>query len=303
MIVRARPQKNPVPPYINTSNDDTHYHKLYFTPDALLTYNVKNGALRLHGKMSTITPNIASLSNNSTVTIPGLLYSGNPWLKSALDKNISLTYSLNLPWLNMDLTADARKIDDDFSTYYQWQTIDGNRVIVGRDENCDYLLNYGFSGSLALRPFSNDLLSIELESGYRWQKEKSEIIGTHHHHYMPLAWTVDMRKGCWGAEYYQCIPHKMLSGSFINSAENTQNLMVYYQKEQLMVGLVCIFPFAAAKYNSSILDNDVLDKHGWNRVTSQKRTFCITLSYNLFSGKQNNDEKKLNNKDNDKGFF
>jgi hypothetical protein len=118
--------------YINTSNDDTHYHKLYFTPEALLTYNVKNGALRLFGKMSTITPNISSLSNNSTVTIPGLLYSGNPWLKSALDKNLGLTYSLNLPWLNMDLTADTRKIDDDFSTYYQWQTLDGNRVIVGR---------------------------------------------------------------------------------------------------------------------------------------------------------------------------
>ena len=82
---------------------------------------MKNGALRLRGKMSTITPNISSLSNNSTVTIPGLLYSGNPWLKSALDKQIGLTYSLNLPWLNMDLTAEARKIDDDFSTYYQWQ--------------------------------------------------------------------------------------------------------------------------------------------------------------------------------------
>ncbi len=289
--------------YINTSNDNTHFHKLYFTPEALLSYNVKNGALRLHGKMSTITPNISSLSNNSTVTIPGLLYSGNPWLKSALDKNISLTYSLNLPWLNMDLTADARKIDDDFSTYYQWQNIDGNHVIVGRDENCDYLLNYGFSGTLSLKPFSNDLLSIELESGYRWQKEKSEIIGTHHHHYMPLAWTVSMRKGDWGAEYYQCIPHKQLNGSFINSAENTQNLIVYYQKKQLMIGLVYIFPFAAAKYDNSILDNKVIDMHYHNSVTSQKRTFCITLSYNLFSGKQNNDAKKLYNKDNDRGFF
>ncbi len=289
--------------YVNTNNDDTHFHKLYFTPEAMLSYNVKNGTLRLHGKMSTITPNISSLSNNSTVTIPGLLYSGNPWLKSALDKQLGLTYSLNLPWLNMDLTADIRKIDDDFSTYYQWQTVNGQRVIVGRDENCDYLLNYGFTGSLTLRPFSNNLLTIELESGARWQKEKSNIIGTHHHNYVPLAWTVDFRKGCWGAEYYQRIPHKMLSGSFINSAENTQNIMVYYQKKQLMVGLLCIFPFAAAKYTNSILDNSVLDKHGWNRVSSQKRTFCITLSYNLFSGKQHNMEKKLENKDNDKGFF
>ena len=289
--------------YINTSNDDTHFHKLYFTPEALITYNMKKGALRLHGKMSTITPNIASLSNNSTVTIPGLLYSGNPWLESALDKKIGLTYSLNLPWLNMDLTAEARKIDNDFSTYYQWQTVNDERVIVGRDENCDYLLNYGFAGSLTIRPLGNDLLTIGVETGYKWQKEKSDIIGVHRHHYMPLAWTVDFRKGCWGAEYYQCIPHKQLNGSFISSAENTQNLIVYYQKKQLMVGLVCIFPFAAAKYNNSILDNDVLDNHGWNRVTSQKRTFCITLSYNLFSGKQNNDEKKLNNKDNDQGFF
>ena len=95
----------------------------------------------------------------------------------------------------------------------------------------------------------------------------------------------------------------MLSGSFINSAENTQNIMVFYQKKQLMVGLLCIFPFAAAKYNNNILDNNVLDKHGWNSVTSQKRTFCITLSYNFFSGKQNNAEKKINNKDYDKGFF
>ena len=136
----------------------------------------------------------------------------------------------------------------------------------------------------------------------RWLK-KLKIIGTHHHHYMPLAWTVSMRKGDWGAEYYQCIPHKQLNGSFINSAENTQNLIVYYQKKQLMIGLVCIFPFAAAKYDNSILDNNVIDMHYHNSVTSQKRTFCITLSYNLFSGKQNNDEKKLNNKDNDQGFF
>lgn len=289
--------------YVSTHNDDTRFHKLYFTPDALLTYPVKNGALRLHGKMSTITPGISSLSNNSTVTIPGLLYQGNPWLKSALAKELSLTYSLNTPWLNMDISAETKKIDDDFSTYYQWQTVGDERVIVGRDENCDYLLDYGFTGSLTLKPFRNDLLVMEIESGYRWQKEKSNIIGTHHHHYMPLAWTVDFRKGDWGAEYYQRIPHKMLSGSFINSAENTQSIMVFYQHKQLMVGLLCIFPFAAAKYTNSILDNDVLDNHGWNRVSSQKRTFCITLSYNLFSGKQNHVQKKLDNKDNDQGFF
>jgi hypothetical protein len=289
--------------YVHSSNDDTHYNKWYFTPTAEFSYPMKNGILRLEGNINTDIPSIADLSNNSTVTIPGLYRHGNPYLKSALNKNMKLSYSLNTPYINMDVNFGLSKTDDAISNYYQWQELNGDRVIVSRPENCDYMLDYGFKGTFQIRPFKSDLLVFSLETGYLWQKEKSEIIGTHHYHYLPLDWTVDFRKGNWGAEYYQRIPSKILRGTNIDSEENTQNIYLYYQHKQLHIGLYMLFPFIAAKYTSDILSNEVLDYHSMSKVTEQAHTIGLHISYNIFSGKQKELRKKIDNKDRDQGFF
>ena len=289
--------------YVHSGNDDTHYNKWYFTPTAEFSYPMKNGILRLEGDVSTDIPSIADLSNNSTVTIPGLYRHGNPYLKSALNKSMKLSYSLNTPYINMDVNFGLSKTDDAISNYYQWQELNGDHVIVSRPENCDYMLDYGFKGTFQIRPFKSDLLVFSLETGYLWKKEKSKIIGTHHYHYLPLDWTVDFRKGNWGAEYYQRIPSKILRGTNIDSEENTQNIYLYYQHKQLHIGLYMLLPFTAAKYTSDILSNKVLDYHSMSKVTEQAHTIGIHVSYNIFSGKQKELRKKIDNKDRDQGFF
>jgi hypothetical protein len=64
-----------------------------------------------------------------------------------------------------------------------------------------------------------------------------------------------------------------------------------------------LFPFTAAKYTSDILSNEVLDYHSMSKVTEQAHTIGLHISYNIFSGKQKELRKKIDNKDRDQGFF
>ena len=184
--------------YVHTSNDDTHYNKLYFTPQMLLSYSQKWGTLRLKLQSEPIMPSISQLSNNSTVVIPGLINSGNPYLKSGNDISTQLTYDLQSPYIDFTIGSVLEHQANSISNYYSWQEIDGERVVVSKPMNNDRSISWinFFHGQL--KPFKSELLTLTLITGAQYDNQKSYIMGTHVHWAMPLRINADFRKNAWG---------------------------------------------------------------------------------------------------------
>ena len=67
------------------------------------------------------------------------------------------------------------------------------------------------------------------------------------------------------------------------------------------VQLSSVFFLRTPHYESESLPNDIIQYRHWNEIPDQRSMVCLSVSYNIFSGKQKNVEKKINNKDWDKG--
>ncbi len=289
--------------FVHTSNDDTRYDKLYFTPKMLLTYPVKNGQLSFQLWSEPVLPSISQLSSNSTIEIPGLINRGNPQLKSGNDNAVKLGYEYNNPYVYLNVSFVAEFISNPISNYYVWQNIDGKRTVVSTPMNADYENMIGGSYFVKIKPFKNEVLSISLDGGGFGQKQTSDIIGTHSHSAFPFAVSVESRWKNVGAYFFWRKVHYTLYGSYLSSNENTSNAGVYYQHKQLRLSANCMFPFRAPEYYRETLSNSILYFHRVNWLPSQRSLITLGVSYNIFSGKQKNINKQIENRDYDKGTF
>lgn len=289
--------------YIHTANDDTRYNKLYFTPQLLLSYPVKNGRFGLRFYSEPVLPGISQLSNNSTIEIPGLYKRGNPMLRSGNDKALQLQYSLNNPYVNLQTTLVYNHISDPINQYFRWENINGQRVIVRSPLNGDYQTTVGGTYFIQIKPFKSELLAVEFQGGFWRQTEKNAYMGKHRHNYTPFTIYMSSRWKEFGGSFFWRRADMYLDGSYLQSDENSCAMNFFYQHKQLRLSVVCVFPFTTPTYKSETLDNNILSYHHENRIPSQRTMFTLGVSYNLFSGKQKNIRKQIDNHDGDKGTF
>ena len=289
--------------YIHTSNDDTRYNKLYFTPQLLLSYPVKSGQFTLRFASEAVLPGISQLSNNSTIEIPGLHRRGNPMLRSGNDKTIQLSYSLNNPYIYLWTTLGYNHISDPINQYFQWENVNGQRIIVRSPLNGDYQTTVGGNCQIRIKPFKSDLLAIEAQGGFWKQTEKNAYMGKHHHNYTPFYIYMTSRWKDFGANLYWRRASMSLNGSYLQSDENSCDAKFFYQHKQLRLSVVCVFPFTTPTYKTQTLDNNILSYLHVNKIPSQRSMITLGVSYNLFSGKQKNIRKQIDNYDGDKGTF
>lgn len=290
--------------YVHTSNDDTHYNKLYFTPQMLLSYPVKNGQFALQMWSNPELPSISQLSNNNTIEIPGLIRQGNPALKSGNDNAVSLSYNLNNPYINLNVSLAAEYETNSISNYYVWkENANGERIIVSQPMNADYETAMGGQINMQIKPFKSEILSLYLESAFFHQHQQSEIIGSHHHNMIPFCFNIQSRYKDFGAYIYWRKIHTSINGAYLTSYENTCNAGIFYQHKQLQLSITCIFPFRIPEYSNETLANNILEYHHVNRIPSQRNMITLGVSYNLFSGKQKDIKKQIENRDGDKGTF
>jgi len=287
--------------YVNTSNDETEYSKLYFTPKLVLAYPIKNGQLQLQVKSEPVLPAIAQLSNSVKVIIPGLTERGNPYLQSGNDNAVILSLNLGNPYLDLYWSATAEYITDPICTSFIWDEMNGEHCIVSSPLNGNYELVYGTSAYMRLKPFKSELFTVGVNIGAYNDTYKSDIVGRQSHFRVPLNWNINFRKGRLGASWYCSVPSKYINGPFIHKEENTSNLSLFYQHKQLRVGVTSIFFLRTPHYESETLPNDIIQYSHWNEIPQQRSGICVNLSYNIFSGKQKSVKKKVNNYDGDKG--
>lgn len=289
--------------YIHTSNDDTHFSKLYATPTLLLAQNFKNSQLKFHFGFGMNIPSVSNLSNNSSVIIPGLISQGNPYLKAGGEYDAIITYTHHCSYWDVLFNFGLIYTDKPQSTYYQWKTINGQRIIVSSYENANYMWQRGGGYQVKIKPFKSEIFTIGV-SGYVQQYElSSNIIGKHLFWYTPVWYNISFRKNNFGASYYGNIPSSQLDGTYLSSDENKSHLTAFYQKGQWRFTAMCLWIFTKSKYSSKTIDNSVMNKTSHTWINDNKSMICLGVSWNFFSGKHKKIEKNINNKDYDSGTF
>ena len=287
--------------YVNTDNDVTDYSKLYFTPKLVLSYPIKNGQIQLEVRSNPVLPSISQLSNSATMYIPGLISRGNPYLESGNDNCAILSLNLSHPYFDLYTQLLADYITNPICSSFKWDMVGDERCIVMSPLNGKYELQYGGMGWGKLKPFKSELFTISMYVGAWNDTYKSDIVGKQSHFRLPINWEIGFRKGRFGASWYYNTVTKGINGPFLHKSENNSNLSVFYQHNQLRLQLTSIFLFRTPHYESETLPNDIIQFRHWNEIPDQRSMVCLTVSYNIFSGKQKNVEKKINNRDWDKG--
>ena len=287
--------------YVNTDNDVTDYSKFYFTPKLVLAYPIKNGQLQLEVRSNPVLPSISQLSNSAKMYIPGLIERGNPYLESGNDNCAILSLNLSNPYFELYTQALVDYISNPICGSFKWDNVGADRCIVMSPLNGNYELQYGGMVWGKLKPFKSELFTISVYLGAWNDTYKSDIVGRQSHFRLPINWELGFRKGRFGASWYFNTVTKGINGPFLHKCENNSDLSVFYQHKDLRVQLTSVFFLRTPHYESETLPNDIIKFRHWNEIPDQRSMVCLSLSYNIFSGKQKNVEKKINNRDWDKG--
>ena len=287
--------------YVNTDNDVTDYSKFYFTPKLVLSYPIKNGQVQLEVRSNPVLPSISQLSNSAKMYIPGLIETGNPYLESGNDNCAILSLNLSIPYFELYTQALVDYITNPICSSFKWDKVGDDRCIVMSPLNGKYELQYGGMVWGKLKPFKSELFTIGVYVGAWNDTYKSDIVGRQSHFRLPVNWEIGFRKGRFGASWYFNTVTKSINGPFLHKCENNSDLSVFYQHKDLRVQLSSVFFLRTPHYESETLPNDIIQFRHWNEIPDQRSMVCLSVSYNIFSGKQKNVEKKINNKDWDKG--
>ena len=287
--------------YVNTDNDVTDYSKFYFTPKLVLSYPIKNGQVQLEVRSNPVLPSISQLSNSAKMYIPGLIETGNPYLESGNDNCAILSLNLSNPYFELYTQALVDYITNPICSSFKWDKVGDDRCIVMSPLNCKYELQYGGMVWGKLKPFKSELFTIGVYVGAWNDTYKSDIVGRQSHFRLPVNWEISYRKGRFGASCYFNTGTKSINGPLLHKCEHSSDLSGFSQHKDLRVQLSSVFFLRTPHYESETLPNDIIQFRHWNEIPDQRSMVCLSVSYNIFSGKQKNVEKKINNKDWDKG--
>ena len=248
-----------------------------------------------------VLPSISQLSNSAKIYIPGLVETGNPYLESGNDNCAILSLNLSHPYFDLYTQALFDYISNPICSSFKWDKVGDDRCIVMSPLNGNYELQYGGMVWGRLKPFKSELFTIGVYVGAWNDTYKSDIVGRQSHFRLPVNWEIGFRKGRFGASWYYNTVTKSINGPFLHKCENNSELSAFYQHKQLKLQLTSVFFLRTPHYESETLPNDILQFRHWNEIPDQRSMVCLTFSYNIFSGKQKNVEKKIDNRDWDKG--
>ena len=290
--------------HVIQDNDDAHDTRWLFTPKLILSTNLsKTMSLQWVTSSRPTIPTISQLSNNASLLIPRVINMGNPSLRSYNTYETQLIHRWNHQWLNTQLSLVYSYSDSPVSRYYTQQQVNGQPYIVGMNENANYSSNLGGSYRLTVKPFNNEVLTLTLQGYVYYQTVSSPIIGHYHHTWAPVYYALQFRKGNWGAAYQGNIVSKQLRGPVLDAGENQAFLQVYWQKKGWRIFAADYWLFTRSRYSGYTLPTSILQSRYKTWIDDNKSMFVLGFSYDFSSGKNLEINRKLRNKDSDKGVF
>ena len=291
--------------FVKNENDDAKYNKWLFTPQLVLDYVIsetQNLTLEFSSKPNV--PSISKFSSNAELVIPNVLRIGNPQLKTANEYSLDLDYTLSSDLFDLDFDFYYEHEQNAVNTYYTQNTFENENYIFSICQNAKYFKDYGLSYDISYYPFEDVDITLNIYGLLEWQKLSSEIIGNHSHFYCPFYYDLDYSIGGFEINYTGSIPSKSISGSYLQSDENSGHLFMSYKfKNNIKLSAGCYWLFSKSKYDVETLPSSLLYCKTNTHINDNKSMFVLGFAWNFSKGKSINVGQKLQNKDTDKGTF
>ncbi|MGM9832938.1 MAG: hypothetical protein ACI31A_04535 [Candidatus Limisoma sp.] len=290
--------------HVWNSNNDASESTLQASPRIILSRKMgTHNYLRMSVQSWAVSPSINQLSTNVTQKIPGLLSQGNPWLKASQVYAASLSHSYQHKIISVEEWTAVNYTRRPINRIYNWQTIGSDDYIVGSWENAKRRVAWVGACSASWRPFGSELLTLGFEFQVGFVHINSDLMGSHSKWTMRPDYSVRFRKGDFGAGYRGRIGGWYIDGAYMTKSENKSELEAFWQHGNVRITASCLWLFTRSKYGEELLSNPILEREEHHQINDNASMFTIGFSWNFFSGKRMNVNKKFNNRDTDSGIL
>ncbi|MGE8433907.1 TonB-dependent receptor domain-containing protein [Chryseobacterium joostei] len=279
---------------IHNKSAENIFDEWSFTPKVVLGYQLKNNqSIRFTGSYSPVSPLSNALSSNVVQLAPNIVQRGNPFLKSQQVFSNNLTYSFNNKYFDFNAALFYRYTDRVINQYYvQDNELGGYALTYENGKNGQ---RYGVQLTGSYKPFGSSLLVIKavlVPTSETVRTSKGALIKNN---YLGNYFVLSSEYKAFSLQYQFNIPTYNLSGAFLNTNENQNNIFVSYKHKNWTLSTGMYWMGIPSEYKTKSLPESLVDYKVHTQIMNNKSMFVLGISYDFSKGKKTEIQRKLNN--------
>ena len=286
--------------HLDSRTADNRYVHPLLRANAMLSMNIgTNQMLRLSYRRRGIAPSLAQLSSSVSYIADNMLYSGNPMLVRGVSNRLGLDYSLNLPWLSLNLAPYANRISKVVNTYF----CPADSLIIRRPVNDNDQIYYGLSYDLRFNPLQ--WLSFSVFGSVNHVDVNSSQIGRCGFTETPINAGFDVSYKTFRLSCSTPILTEQFNAGYISSNNDVGVVELSYFHNTLTVSAQCLWPLTEATYKSRTPSGSPVAHTSHTHIRDNASMFVLGIRYFFGLGRftQETVNQRISNSDNDSGVF
>lgn len=279
---------------IHNKSAENTFDEWTFTPKVILAYQLKGSQnLRFTASYSPISPWSNALSSNVVQLAPNIVQRGNPFLESQQVLANNLTYSFNNKYFDFNAGLFYRYTDRVINQYYvQDDELGGYALTYENGKNGQ---RYGVQLTGSYKPFGNSLLVIKAVITPTSETVKTSKGALIKNDYLGNYFSLSSEYKSFSVQYQFNIPVYSLSGAFLNTNENQNNIFMSYKHKNWTFSTGMYWIGMPSEYKTKSLPESLVDYKVHTQIMNNKSMFVLGLSYDFSKGKKTEIQRKLNN--------
>lgn len=278
---------------IHNKSAENVFDEWTFTPKIVLGYQLKNNHnLRFTGSYTPVSPWSNALSSNVVQLAPNIVQRGNPFLKSQQVFSNNLTYSFNNKYFDFNASLFYRYTDRIINQYYILDDLGGYALTY---ENGKSGQRYGVQFTGSYKPFGNNLFVVKAVIIPTSEMVKTSNGTLIKNNYLGNYFVLSSEYKKFSLQYQFNIPTYSLSGAFLNTNENQNNIFISYKHKNWTFSTGMYWMGMPSEYKTKSLPESLVDYRVHTQIMNNKSMFVLGLSYDFSKGKKTEIQKKLNN--------
>ncbi|MGU3375304.1 TonB-dependent receptor domain-containing protein [Chryseobacterium sp. M5A1_1a] len=279
---------------IHNKSAENIFDEWSFTPKVVLGYQLKNNqSLRFTGSYSPVSPVSNALSSNVVQLAPNIVQRGNPFLKSQQVFSNNLTYSFSNKYFDFNASLFYRYTDRVINQYYVQDNILGGYALTY--ENGKNGERYGVQLTGSYKPFGNSLLVIKAVIVPTSETVRTSTGALIKNDYLGNYFVLSSEYKAFSFQYQFNIPTYSLSGAFLNTNENQNNIFVSYKHKNWTLSTGMYWMGMPSEYKTKSLPESLVDYNVHTQIMNNKSMFVLGISFDFSKGKKTEIQRKLNN--------
>ena len=202
-------------------------------------------------------------------------------------------YSLNNKYFDFNLNVSYSYTNRVINQYYVLDDTFGGYALTY--ENGQYSQQVGAFISGSYKPFGNNILIIKANLAPTYEMIKTSTGAVIKNDYLANYFVLSSEYKNFSAQYQFNIPTYSLSGAFLNTNENQNNIFISYKHKSLTFSTGMYWIGMPSEYKTKSLPESLVDYKIHTQIMNNKSMFVLGLSYDFSKGKKTEIQKKLNN--------